>query len=97
MPPTWHETHVSANATMHPWEDWAETFAHYLHIRDTLRTSAEFGLRVEGPGAAAPPRPARSVEPGCPALPAHRECPIGSRTQSGVRGGCCASSGWCWA
>ncbi|CAJ59838.1 MULTISPECIES: zinc-binding metallopeptidase family protein [Frankia] len=48
-PPNWRDTHVSAYATMHPWEDWAETFAHYLHIRDTLRTAAEFGLRVAGP------------------------------------------------
>ncbi|MCM3922191.1 putative zinc-binding peptidase [Frankia sp. AiPs1] len=48
-PPNWRESHVSAYATMHPWEDWAETFAHYLHIRDTLRTAAEFGLQVAGP------------------------------------------------
>jgi hypothetical protein len=52
-PEHWHESYVSAYATMHPWEDWAETFAHYLHIRDTLRTAAEFGLRVEGPDLAA--------------------------------------------
>ncbi|WP_101831695.1 zinc-binding metallopeptidase family protein, partial [Frankia canadensis] len=52
-PPAWDQTHVSAYATMHPWEDWAETFAHYLHIRDTLRTSAEFGLHVDGPDLAA--------------------------------------------
>ena len=31
---------------MHPTEDWAETFAHYLHIRDTLDTSAAFGFIV---------------------------------------------------
>ena len=36
---------------MHPWEDWAETFAHYLHIRDTLQTAGAYGVRV---GAAAP-------------------------------------------
>jgi hypothetical protein len=36
---------------MHPWEDWAETFAHYLHITDTLETAAEFGVVVEGPRA----------------------------------------------
>ena len=36
--------YVSAYATMHPWEDWAETFAHYLHIRDTLQTAAAFGV-----------------------------------------------------
>jgi len=29
---------------MHPAEDWAETFAHYLHIRATLDTAAAFGL-----------------------------------------------------
>ena len=34
---------------MHPWEDWAETFAHYLHIRDTLQTAGAFGLLVTGP------------------------------------------------
>ena len=27
---------------MHPSEDWAETFAHYLHIRDTLQTAAAY-------------------------------------------------------
>jgi hypothetical protein len=35
---------VSAYAAAHPWEDWAETFAHYLHIRDTLETASAFGL-----------------------------------------------------
>ncbi|MFI5044494.1 MAG: putative zinc-binding metallopeptidase [Acidimicrobiales bacterium] len=45
----WEETHVSAYATMHPWEDWAETFAHYLHIRDTLQTAASYGMAVSGP------------------------------------------------
>jgi hypothetical protein len=48
-PEDWPDRHVSAYATMHPWEDWAETFAHYLHIRDTLQTAAEFGLQVNGP------------------------------------------------
>ena len=43
-PPGWQENHVSSYATMHPAEDWAETFAHYLHIRDTLDTSAAFGF-----------------------------------------------------
>jgi hypothetical protein len=45
----WSDRYVSAYATMHPWEDWAETFAHYLHIRDTLETAAAFGLVVAGP------------------------------------------------
>jgi hypothetical protein len=38
---------------MHPWEDWAETWAHYLHILDTLETAYAFGLRVR-PGLAEP-------------------------------------------
>ena len=33
---------------MHPAEDWAETFAHYLHIRDTLDTAAAFGFAPSG-------------------------------------------------
>ncbi|MEA2240643.1 MAG: hypothetical protein QOD24_199 [Solirubrobacteraceae bacterium] len=48
-PADWPQRFVSAYATMHPWEDWAETFAHYLHIRDTLQTAASHGVRVEGP------------------------------------------------
>ncbi len=48
-PADWADHHVSAYATMHPWEDWAETFAHLLHIRDTLQTAAAFGLLVAGP------------------------------------------------
>jgi len=48
-PPGWNDTHVSAYATAHPWEDWAETFAHYLHIRDTLQTAGAYGMVVTGP------------------------------------------------
>ena len=48
----WAVTHVSHYAAAHPWEDWAETFAHYLHIRDTLQTSAAFGVSVAGPDIA---------------------------------------------
>jgi hypothetical protein len=48
-PKGWNDTHVSAYATAHPWEDWAETFAHYLHIRDTLQTAGAYGLVVTGP------------------------------------------------
>jgi hypothetical protein len=53
-PADWPDRYVSAYATMHPWEDWAETFAHYLHIRDTLETAAEYGVTVSGPRAVAP-------------------------------------------
>ncbi|HVE26977.1 MAG TPA: putative zinc-binding metallopeptidase [Sporichthya sp.] len=55
--PGWDETYVSVYATAHPWEDWAETFSHYLHIRDTLQTASAFGIVVAGPEIAAPPDP----------------------------------------
>ena len=48
-PEGWQEQYVSAYATMHPAEDWAETFAHYLHLRDTLQTAAAYGLEARGP------------------------------------------------
>jgi len=43
-PEGWEQDYVSSYATMHPAEDWAETFAHYLHIRDTLDTAAAFSF-----------------------------------------------------
>ncbi|HEY9413793.1 MAG TPA: putative zinc-binding metallopeptidase, partial [Pseudonocardia sp.] len=48
-PDGWEQDYVSAYATMHPWEDFAETFAHYLHIRDTLQTAAAYGVRIDVP------------------------------------------------
>ncbi|MFD3748392.1 putative zinc-binding metallopeptidase [Nocardia sp. NPDC058633] len=47
-PSGWNSDYVSSYATMHAAEDWAETFAHYLHIRDTLDTAAAFGLAPAG-------------------------------------------------
>ena len=45
-PPNWQENFVSTYATSHPWEDWAESWAHYLHIIDGMETAATFGLEV---------------------------------------------------
>lgn len=45
-PEDWREGFVSAYATMHPWEDWAETWAHYLHIVDALEMAGAFGISV---------------------------------------------------
>ncbi len=45
-PGGWQTTFVSAYASAHPWEDFAETFAHYLHIVDTLETASSFGIRI---------------------------------------------------
>ncbi len=55
-PPDWSEAYVSAYATSHPWEDFAETWAHYLHIVDTLETASTFALHLrpqlrQGPDA----------------------------------------------
>ncbi|MBD8024261.1 zinc-binding metallopeptidase family protein [Microbacterium gallinarum] len=46
-PPEWHESFISEYATMHPWEDFAETFAHYLHITGTLQTAAVIGIHLD--------------------------------------------------
>lgn len=60
-PPGWQESFISEYATMHPWEDFAECFAHYLHITDTLDTTREAGMvlhadrvRFAGPRDIAP-------------------------------------------
>jgi hypothetical protein len=49
----WSGTHVSQYATMHPWEDWAETFAHYLHIDAGLATATGIGLSIGEPARSA--------------------------------------------
>src|SRR3954451_1478031 len=45
-PPDWQERVVTTYASTHPWEDWAETWAHYFHMVDTLETASAFGMRV---------------------------------------------------
>ena len=45
--PDWPQRCISAYATTHPWEDWAETFAHYLHMVDTVETALSYGLSAE--------------------------------------------------
>lgn len=48
--PEWSAHHVSAYASAHPWEDWAESWAHYLHMVDVLETAASYhtGLTMAG-------------------------------------------------
>jgi hypothetical protein len=43
-PDGWSESFISEYATMHPWEDFAECFAHYLHITDTIDTARDAGM-----------------------------------------------------
>ncbi|MGQ0503265.1 MAG: zinc-binding metallopeptidase family protein [Panacagrimonas sp.] len=45
-PPNWQQEFVSTYASSHPWEDWAETWAHYLHMVDSLETAYESGLSL---------------------------------------------------
>jgi hypothetical protein len=59
-PADWQERFVSAYASSHPWEDWAETWAQYLHMVDTLETAAACGLSL---------RPRRRDEPTAPTMP----------------------------
>lgn len=47
--PAYAEQYISPYAAAHPWEDFAECFAHYLHLCDTLETAVAYGL---SPGAA---------------------------------------------
>lgn len=44
--PDWQGRYISAYASAHPWEDWAETWAHYLHMVDSLETAYESGLSL---------------------------------------------------
>jgi hypothetical protein len=60
-PADWPQRFVSSYASAHPWEDWAETWAHYLHMVDTLETAAACGLSL---------RPRRRDEPSLPTIPA---------------------------
>lgn len=46
-PGNWHEQFVSAYASCHPWEDWAETWAHYMHLISTLHTAQAYGLSLQ--------------------------------------------------
>lgn len=47
----WQEQYISAYATMHPWEDWAESWAHYLHMVDTMETAWQFNISLRSADA----------------------------------------------
>jgi len=49
-PLDWAQNFVSAYASSHPWEDWAETWAHYLHLVDLLETTGAFNLTIKPGG-----------------------------------------------
>jgi hypothetical protein len=65
-PANWQTSFISAYATAHPWEDWAETWAHFLHFHDTMEVAGDFGLvgkkwRMDGKNKSALP-PANAFE-----------------------------------
>jgi hypothetical protein len=61
-PANWEAGFITAYATCHPWEDWAESWAHFMHMTDALETAAAVGLslkpkRADEPRMATPPNP----------------------------------------
>jgi hypothetical protein len=59
-PANWEQQFISAYASSHPWEDWAESWAHVLHMSDALETAQSMGLSI---------KPQRADEPSLPRLP----------------------------
>ncbi|SFI28209.1 hypothetical protein SAMN04488095_0373 [Jannaschia pohangensis] len=51
--PDWQQSFVSSYACAHPWEDFAETWAHYFHMVGGLETAYAYGLNPQPiiPGA----------------------------------------------
>ena len=49
-PMDWATRHVSAYASAHPWEDWAETWAHYLHMVSSIDTAQAEGMEPRASG-----------------------------------------------
>lgn len=56
-PDAWETMYISAYAASHPWEDWAESWAHYLLMYDALETASQFGFSVEDHKLKAPAEP----------------------------------------
>ena len=48
-PPDWPQNFISSYATVHPWEDFAESWAHYMHIVDSLETARAYGMSLGSP------------------------------------------------
>jgi len=60
-PAGWSDRYTSAYASMHPWEDWAETWAAYLEIASTLDTAVHLGLGRYGPSPYVSAEPIRTL------------------------------------
>jgi hypothetical protein len=71
-PLDWRDNFISAYASSHPWEDFAETWAHCFHMVDGLETAHVFGVTpdfqfdanaVQAAGLAFDPYQATSIRP----------------------------------
>jgi hypothetical protein len=60
-PSDWQAQFISSYASAHAWEDWAEVWAHYLHMTDTLEIAGACGVSL---------RPRRPDEPSLPRVSA---------------------------
>jgi hypothetical protein len=58
----WPQNFVSSYASSHPWEDWAECWAHYMHLQDGLETAAAWGLKLNRALPGAPPVEAKAMD-----------------------------------
>jgi hypothetical protein len=68
-PADWNDRFVSAYASMHPWEDFAETWAHHLHMVDAVEIASHLGLSLGAPTAEVPQPDLRMTAPAGTALP----------------------------
>jgi len=64
----WPRRFISVYASSHPWEDWAETWAHYLHMVDGLETAAAWGMRLDHALPGGPPLVAQALDFGAAAI-----------------------------
>ena len=61
-PGNWQQSSISSYATMHPYEDWAETWAHYMHMVDTLDTATACGISLEPEHPEEPSMPVEALD-----------------------------------
>jgi hypothetical protein len=69
-------TFITTYASVHPWEDWAETWAHYLHMLDGTETARSFGLNSDAVPIPFTPFPSEAVT-----LPRHLAWPEGEAAE----------------
>jgi hypothetical protein len=69
-PGDWSERFISGYATSHPWEDWAESWAHYLHMVDALEMAAASGVSLQPPRGGEPVLRAKAPRPAAGSLDA---------------------------